>query len=79
MPCAVMLAFAFLDTGFPCELMSYFVFISVFRYDFGGFHWCSTLEFILQAHFNIRILSRWFLAVNNPCACMDIFCGEVAA
>jgi len=32
-----MLAFAFLDTGFPCELMGTFVFISVFRYDFGGF------------------------------------------
>ena len=44
MPCAVKLAFAFLDTGFPCELMSNFVFISVFRYDFGGFFLFITMN-----------------------------------
>ena len=44
MPCAVMLAFAFLDTWFPSELMSTFVFISVFRYDFGGFFLFITLN-----------------------------------
>ena len=37
MPCAVMLAFALLSTGCPCELIHNFVFISVFRFDFGGF------------------------------------------
>jgi len=35
MPGAVMLAFALLSTGFPCELIHNFVFISVFRFDFG--------------------------------------------
>ena len=44
MPCAVMLAFAFLDTGSPCELMSNFVFISVFDYDFGGFFLLITMN-----------------------------------
>ena len=45
MPCAVMLAFAFLDTGgFPCELMGTFVFISVFCYDFGGFFLFITMN-----------------------------------
>jgi len=31
-----MLAFTLLSTGFPCELIHNFVFISVFRFDFGG-------------------------------------------
>ena len=56
-----MLAFAQSSTGFPCELIHDFVFISVFRFDFGGFfffitmnriRWLATLVWTFQ-EFNL--------------------------
>ncbi len=52
-----MLAFDLLSTGFPCGLIHNFVFISVFRFDFGGFFvfitvnriwWLAKLTWIFQ-------------------------------
>jgi len=50
-------AFALLSTGFPCELIHNFVFISIFRFDFGGFFlfitvnriwWLANLDWTFQ-------------------------------
>ncbi len=52
-----MLAFALFSTGFPCGFIHNFVFISVFRFDFGGFFlfitvnriwWLAKLTWIFQ-------------------------------
>ena len=44
MPCAVILAFTLVRTGFPYDLIHKFVFISVFRFDFGGFFLFITVD-----------------------------------
>jgi len=56
-PCAVILAFTLFRTGFPHDLIHIFVFISVFRFDFGGFFlfitvnriwWLAKLDWTFQ-------------------------------
>ncbi len=85
MPCAVMLAFALLITGFPCELVHNFVFISVFRFDFGGFFLFITNEgnrvlWLAKVDWNSLECSLlcWgtkFKGVSNCCLALALLMG----
>ncbi len=55
MPCAVMLAFAFLDTGFPCELMDNLVFISAFVTTLGGFFLFITMSRVYAVACQVKL------------------------